>query len=715
MSLIWKAITVCLFLALAGVTGAARAADWTLVLRNTGTAEDLKEINTNLGNQVSPSVKFNCVPGDHYALYLKAGSRNLKVLVQDFVSLNHYVKPVGLKREVQFVKGKDWTVKAGTERRLQKKGDLVCSPLGLQQILVGGLRVDDGQRVRLLAFNLQLTPTPATSTAAWLKRQPLAKPGPDNADLALGVAMSHLAYYDNTAGFVTNKLRQAGFAQIRVNLAMLDGQLVNPARRLAPALPTAPQADPDSDLDSELESEPDTAAPDGVTAESGNDYFVAVRKDTKGIDVLYVAIRGTELDDVVDIISDIDCSMFNGYHRGFRDYALAIYKTLRNSYGSYLKRTNRFFLTGHSLGGATATVLSLLLHRNLGIPLERIDVVTFGAPRAVGTHLVPTFDDKSQNLALRHPTDPVPQSFTSCPPSPQYHYSHLGDLMRVEHHGQDTPILFVEIDEDVGGWSDFWKNTATGWFDHHDLMVYYNSIAARVKPEVPIVPTQPLNDTGIDWCADGTRNFLSCPVAGYPWQDAQDGRDATHNNDSDGHAGFSFTKISNSGKPLPNSAVLGSGANDWACTRDNVTGLIWEVKTDDGGLRDKDWTYSWYNPDTSTNGGFEGYPDYGDNCFNKVRCDTHKFVADANAKGLCGASDWRLPNRFELESLTRNDRYIPAIDTSFFPNTTTTFFWSSAPHAHYTNFAWSLEFEYAHSGYHYKYHALYLRLVRDGQ
>ncbi|MBP8283259.1 MAG: hypothetical protein KAX46_05010, partial [Chromatiaceae bacterium] len=105
-------------------------------------------------------------------------------------------------------------------------------------------------------------------------------------------------------------------------------------------------------------------------------------------------------------------------------------------------------------------------------------------------------------------------------------------------------------------------------------------------------PTYPLNDTGLDWCANASQNNLACPVSGFPGQDAESGRDVTHHDDSDGQAGFSFTKIANSGNALPAAAALGSGANDWACTRDNVTGLTWEVKTNDGGLRDQDWTYS---------------------------------------------------------------------------------------------------------------------------
>jgi uncharacterized repeat protein (TIGR02543 family) len=72
-----------------------------------------------------------------------------------------------------------------------------------------------------------------------------------------------------------------------------------------------------------------------------------------------------------------------------------------------------------------------------------------------------------------------------------------------------------------------------------------------------------VNDTGITSCSNVNTNGLPCPVTGFPRQDAEYGSN-----------GFNFTKISNSGAALPFSASLGSGANDWACMRDNTTGLI---------------------------------------------------------------------------------------------------------------------------------------------
>ncbi len=192
---------------------------------------------------------------------------------------------------------------------------------------------------------------------------------------------------------------------------------------------------------------------------------------------------------------------------------------------------------------------------------------------------------------------------------------------------------------------------------------------------------------------------------------------------------FSYTKIANDGSELPKTAKLGTGSKDWACTKDNNTGLIWEVKTTDGGLRDKDWEYSWYKPD-GDNGGSVGYQNgngHPEWCKGSD-CDTYAFTNAVNKQGLCGAKDWRMPTRDELQGLVYcsdgkydsddgectnyNSVTRPTINTTYFPNTESNWFWSSSPNAFLSSYAWYVYFDYGGSDSDYKHGSGFVRLVR---
>lgn len=248
---------------------------------------------------------------------------------------------------------------------------------------------------------------------------------------------------------------------------------------------------------------------------------------------------------------------------------------------------------------------------------------------------------------------------------------------------------------------------------------------------------RPVNDTGVTLCGDygataeASQNDIDCALAGAgtevsgidgqgdivpAGQDALYGRDnAVDSVNLDGWAGFSFTKLNGNGDELPASAA------NWACVRDNVTGLVWEVKTDGGGLRDKDWKYTWFNADGSFNGGNAGQPDNAegegsDDCFNKARCDSEKYVEDINALGLCGKSDWRLPTSEELKSIVHFGRTYPAVDTGFFPETLPTAnYWSGSPDADDKDMAWYTDFYDGGEYVQVKSQVGALRLVRVGK
>jgi|GEM_PF-6189527 len=100
-----------------------------------------------------------------------------------------------------------------------------------------------------------------------------------------------------------------------------------------------------------------------------------------------------------------------------------------------------------------------------------------------------------------------------------------------------------------------------------------------------------------------------------------------------------YSKIANDGSKLPDTAKLGKGLKDWACTKDEKTGLLWEIKTTDGGLRDVSHTYSNYSL------GYDPEEAY------KSETNAFGFVTAVNKDSLCGKTSWRLPSSAELSSM----------------------------------------------------------------
>jgi hypothetical protein len=173
-----------------------------------------------------------------------------------------------------------------------------------------------------------------------------------------------------------------------------------------------------------------------------------------------------------------------------------------------------------------------------------------------------------------------------------------------------------------------------------------------------------LNDTGQTLCDNGSNVMAACTAATtgdtatYKRQDGRFGRDvASPAKVGAGVAGFDFTRLcwngdaegsgTCTGTLVANTtgSASGTASTDWACTRDNVTGLIWSLQTQ---------TATW---DQAT---AVGYPDAGHNSANR-----------------CGwGSGWRLPTVQELLGLVVFDGRTPAIDAAYFPGTLAQY-WSS--------------------------------------
>ncbi|MBK6998574.1 MAG: DUF1566 domain-containing protein [Rhodoferax sp.] len=90
-------------------------------------------------------------------------------------------------------------------------------------------------------------------------------------------------------------------------------------------------------------------------------------------------------------------------------------------------------------------------------------------------------------------------------------------------------------------------------------------------------------------------------------------------------------------------------------------------------------------------------------------------TALADTTTFAGQSDWRLPTGDELLSLVDYSTYGPAINSSIFPATPGSSFWSGSPYAYYSGYAWSVYFSNGYASYNNRSSSNAVRLVRGGQ
>jgi hypothetical protein len=158
-----------------------------------------------------------------------------------------------------------------------------------------------------------------------------------------------------------------------------------------------------------------------------------------------------------------------------------------------------------------------------------------------------------------------------------------------------------------------------------------------------------LPDTGQDQCYNNTV-AIECPAPGQPFY----GQDAQY--------------VTN-----PMSFAV---SPDGLTVTDNVTGLMWQ-RQDDNTPR------TWVDA-----------------------------ISYCEGLSLAGQEDWRLPNEYELQSIVDYGRYDPAIDTTVFPGTNPTYYWSSSTNASSTYLAWGVYFYGGNVNYFGKTSStLYVRCV----
>ena len=219
---------------------------------------------------------------------------------------------------------------------------------------------------------------------------------------------------------------------------------------------------------------------------------------------------------------------------------------------------------------------------------------------------------------------------------------------------------------------------------------------------IPFINVQayPIPDTGQTKCYNDSVE-IACPAQGQPFY----GQDGSYTINP-----HSYTKLGQNGVVLPDSSTQAYG---WIMTRDNVTDLIWENKTTDGSVHDRDNQYTWCDTNPATNGGDIGV------CYSaSPPMDTEAFIKALNDAQYGGFSDWRMPTIKELSSLINSSIQNPGptIDAVWFPNTNSSAYWSSTYIANSLG-AWTVRFIVGDILYGTSKGAccVYVRAVRAGQ
>lgn len=163
------------------------------------------------------------------------------------------------------------------------------------------------------------------------------------------------------------------------------------------------------------------------------------------------------------------------------------------------------------------------------------------------------------------------------------------------------------------------------------------------------------------------------------------------------------------------SRVSASDSEIGSCVQDNVTGLMWEVKTADGGLRD--WNKRYSNFDNAAVEQFWTESGWINPTQAQIDAPSNSvgFKNSVNAQGLCGFNDWRLPTIDELRSIldtSKTSGSSPTIDARWFPNTQAAAYWSTSPNTDNPSSAWYVYFGKGGVFKTIRPYTYYVRLVR---
>jgi triacylglycerol lipase len=201
--------------------------------------------------------------------------------------------------------------------------------------------------------------------------------------------------------------------------------------------------------------------------ESGAQGYVVVNDEE-----VVLCFRGTEPDEFSDITADLnaipDKAQSGGFvHNGFQEELNKIWDEVEVLVDKQLKE-KKLYITGHSLGGAMATVAASRLRFKVA------GLFTFGSPRVGTRKFVKSFD------FVRHYRHVNNNDIVTKVPMAIMGYRHHGTLRYINHYGNIRKMTYWQRLKDAwrGRWAAFKKRVPfDGAYDHS--MNYYVEYTER--------------------------------------------------------------------------------------------------------------------------------------------------------------------------------------------------------------------------------------------
>lgn len=173
---------------------------------------------------------------------------------------------------------------------------------------------------------------------------------------------------------------------------------------------------------------------------------------------IVIAFRGTEPTEWNDLKADLYAFHDRGFHKGFHTEFLKLYEAINDlitNIAGKQEKPRQLFITGHSLGGAMATVAGFYFP-------EAEKIYTFGAPRACSWSKSKTL--LPEHIRVVNNNDIVPKV-----PFVWIGFKHTGNLHYLNFYGNVRNMSKWQRFKD--GWRGRWKALKKrvpfdGFYDH---------------------------------------------------------------------------------------------------------------------------------------------------------------------------------------------------------------------------------------------------------